>query len=193
MTSFVRVSNADNVVTATKAVNAGMSFEEIKTLQNIPMGHKIASCSIKKGHQVTKYGQCIGFASAEIKAGEHVHTHNVEFRNTQTEYEFCTDNEPVELVVNDAVDSFMGFRRANGNVGTRNYIAIVTSVNCSATAARRIADAFGPSELSEYPNVDGVVAFVHGTGCGMAGDGEVLKRSSGLCGVMPDIQIMREY
>ena len=66
----------------------------------------------------------------------------------------------------------MGFRRANGSIGTRNYIAIVTSVNCSATAARRIADAFGPDELRAYPNVDGVVAFVHGTGCGMAGDGE---------------------
>ena len=172
MTSFVRVSNADNVVTATKAVTAGVSFEKINTLQSIPMGHKIATCDIQKGHQVTKYGQCIGYASEEIKAGEHVHTHNVEFRNTQIEYEFCTDNDPGECIVNDAVDSFMGFRRANGNVGTRNYIAIVTSVNCSATAARRIADAFGPSELSEYPNVDGVVAFVHGTGCGMAGDGE---------------------
>ena len=135
MTSFVRLSNVDNVVTATKAVTAGVSFEEINTLQNIPTGHKIATCDIQKGHQVTKYGQCIGYASVEIKAGEHVHTHNVEFRNTQIEYEFCTDNEPGEFVVNDAVDSFMGFRRANGNVGTRNYIAIVTSVNCSATAA----------------------------------------------------------
>jgi altronate hydrolase len=66
----------------------------------------------------------------------------------------------------------MGYRRENGSVGTRNYIAIVTSVNCSATAARRIADSFGEEELSQYPNVDGVVAFVHGTGCGMAGDGE---------------------
>ena len=66
----------------------------------------------------------------------------------------------------------MGYKRANGIVGTRNYIAMVTSVNCSATAARRIADAFGPAELAAYPNVDGVVAFVHGTGCGMAGNGE---------------------
>ena len=71
--------------------------------------------------------QCIGYASVEIKAGEHVHTHNVEFRNTQIEYEFSTDNDPGKFIVNDAVDSFMGFRRANGNVGTRNYIAIVTS------------------------------------------------------------------
>ena len=172
MNPFVRLSDFDNVVTATKTVTAGVSCEEFNALENIPMGHKIAANNIKKGQQVTKYGQCIGYASVEIKAGEHVHTHNVEFRNTQAEYEFCTDNDAGGFVINDARDSFMGFKRANGSVGTRNYIAIVTSVNCSATAARRIADAFGPSELSEYPNVDGVVAFVHGTGCGMAGDGE---------------------
>ena len=85
---------------------------------------------------------------------------------------FRRKKKPVDFVAHDARDTFMGFRRANGSIGTRNYIAIVTSVNCSATAARRIADAFGPDELSAYPNVDGVVAFVHGTGCGMAGDGE---------------------
>ena len=172
MTSFVKLSSDDNVVTATKAINAGVITDGIKTQESVPSGHKIALCDIKKGQQVTKYAQCIGFASLDIRAGEHVHTHNVEFRNTQTDYEFCTNNEPTNFVDHDARDTFMGFRRANGNIGTRNYIAIVTSVNCSATAARRIADAFGPKELSEYPNVDGVVAFVHGTGCGMAGDGE---------------------
>ncbi len=172
MTSFVRLSGADNVVTAIKAVNSGILIEDVNTLQSVPTGHKIASCNIKKGQEVIKYGQCIGYAAINIKAGEHVHTHNVEFRNTQTAYEFCTENDPVDFVNPGSVDNFMGFKRDNGSVGTRNYIAIVTSVNCSATAARRIADAFGPKELSEYPNVDGVVAFVHGTGCGMAGDGE---------------------
>ena len=101
-----------------------------------------------------------------------MHTHNIEFRNTVADYEFATDLRPVEPVAEAARDTFMGYRRANGKVGTRNYIAIVTSVNCSATAARMIAQAFGPDELAAYPNVDGVVAFVHGTGCGMAGDGE---------------------
>ena len=172
MTSFVRLSNFDNVVTATITLQANETIEGIKTLQSVPKGHKIASCDIKKGNQVTKYAQCIGYASVDITAGEHVHTHNVEFRNTQTDYEFSTEKKPVDFVAHDARDTFMGFRRANGSIGTRNYIAIVTSVNCSATAARRIADAFGPDELKAYPNVDGVVAFVHGTGCGMAGDGE---------------------
>jgi altronate hydrolase len=101
-----------------------------------------------------------------------LHTHNVEFRATDAAYQFGTNLRDVAPVPEQDRDTFMGYRRENGSVGTRNYIAIVTSVNCSATAARRIADSFGEEELSQYPNVDGVVAFVHGTGCGMAGDGE---------------------
>ena len=101
-----------------------------------------------------------------------MHTHNVDFRNTSADYEFATDLKPVDVVSELARDTFMGYRRENGKVGTRNYIGILTSVNCSATAARMIASAFGPEEMANYPNVDGVVAFVHGTGCGMAGQGE---------------------
>ncbi len=153
MTSFVRLSNFDNVVTATKTLQANETIEGVKTLQSVPTGHKIASCDIKKGNQITKYAQCIGYASVDITAGEHVHTHNVEFRNTQTDYEFSTEKTPVDFVAHDARDTFMGFRRANGSIGTRNYIAIVTSVNCSATAARRIADAFGPDELRLIPTL----------------------------------------
>ena len=93
MTSFVRLSNFDNVVTATKTLQANETIEGIKTLQSVPTGHKIASCDIKKGNQVTKYAQCIGYASVEIAAGEHVHTHNVEFRNTQIDYEFSTEKK----------------------------------------------------------------------------------------------------
>ncbi|MEL7115654.1 MAG: UxaA family hydrolase, partial [Pseudomonadota bacterium] len=111
-------------------------------------------------------------ASADIVPGDHVHTHNLDFRATEVAYEFGTDLRPVEDARQGGGDTFLGYRRANGSVGTRNYIAIVTSVNCSATAARRIADHFTPDRLADYPNVDGVVAFVHGTGCGMAGDGE---------------------
>ena len=106
----------------------------------------------------------------DIEAGAHVHTHNVSFRNTQADYEFSTNlKQPLKPAKQD---HFMGYRRENGKVGTRNYIGILTSVNCSATAARMIASAFGPEEMAQYPNVDGVVAFVHGTGCGMAGQGE---------------------
>ena len=175
--NFVRLDRADNVVTATRALEVGVAIEEVQTTARIPSGHKIATVAIAKGDPVRKYAQLIGYAATDIKAGDHVHTQNVEFRNTDMAYEFSTDLRPVVLATTQ--DTFMGFRRENGRVGTRNYIAIVTSVNCSATAARMIADHFTPDVLSQFPNVDGVAAFVHGTGCGMAdnGDGfEALQR-----------------
>ncbi len=97
---------------------------------------------------------------------------NVAFRNTGHDYEFSTNLVPVEPVPEGERATFMGFRRGNGKVGTRNFIGVLTSVNCSATAARMIADSFGPDEMAKYPNVDGVVAFVHGTGCGLADSGD---------------------
>ena len=169
---FVRLDASDNVVTATRALEAGTAVEDTTTTGLIPSGHKIATTAIPKGAEIRKYAQLIGYASDNIAPGDHVHTQNTDFRNTDHEYEFGTDLRPVTKVAEDQRDTFMGFRRENGSVGTRNYIAVVTSVNCSATAARRIADSFGPEELAQYPNVDGVVAFVHGTGCGMAGDGD---------------------
>lgn len=172
MSDFIRLDAADNVVTVTRPTEVGHQIETVQTLSLVPRGHKVAVVPIKAGEAIRKYNQIIGYASEDIPAGEHVHTQNVEFRNTQTEYEFSTDLRPVEPVPENQRDTFMGYRRPNGKVGTRNYIAILTSVNCSATAARRIAQSFGPEELAAYPNVDGVVAFVHGTGCGMAGDGE---------------------
>jgi len=175
--NFVRLDRADNVVTATRALEVGVVIEDVQTTALIPSGHKIATAAIAKGDPVRKYAQLIGYAATDIKAGDHVHTQNVEFRNTDMAYEFSTDLRPVVLATTQ--DTFMGFRRENGRVGTRNYIAIVTSVNCSATAARMIADHFTPDILSQFPNVDGVAAFVHGTGCGMAdnGDGfEALQR-----------------
>ncbi len=173
MTShFVRLDPSDNVVTATRALEAGTEVESTSTTGLIPSGHKIATAPIPQGGEIRKFAQLIGYASADIAPGDHVHTQNTEVRNTDVAYEFGTDLRPVTMVPEGERDSFMGYRRESGKVGTRNYIAVVTSVNCSATAARRIADAFGPEELAAYPNVDGVVAFVHGTGCGMQGDGD---------------------
>ncbi len=174
--NFVRLDTSDNVVTATITMEVGSIVENIKTTAMIPMGHKIATSALTKGQAVRKYAQIIGYAAKDIAPGDHVHTHNMEFRNTDTAYEFGTDLRPVAPA---SGDTFMGFKRENGKVGTRNYIAIVTSVNCSATAARQIAAYFTPERLADYPNVDGVCAFVHGTGCGMAdsGDGfEALQR-----------------
>ena len=185
MTDYIRLDADDNVVTATRSLPAGHPVEGIATAGLIPSGHKIATRAIAKGEQIRKYAQFIGLASEDIAPGAHVHTHNTEFRNTDVAYEFGTDMRPL---VPATGDTFMGYRRANGKVGTRNYIAIVTSVNCSATAARRIADAFGPEELAAYPNVDGVVAFVHGTGCGMAGDGEGFEALQRVMWAMPAIR-----
>ncbi len=172
MSMTIRLDPADNVVTATRTLEAGTAVDDLVTTAIIPRNHKLASREIKAGEAVRKYAQVIGYATELIVAGGHVHTHNVEFRNTEEDYEISTDLRPAVTVAEAARDSFMGYRRENGRVGTRNYIGILTSVNCSATAARMIASAFGPEEMARYPNVDGVVAFVHGTGCGMAGQGE---------------------
>ena len=172
MSMTIRLDPADNVVTATRTMEAGTAVDDVVTTAIIPRNHKLASREIKAGEAVRKYAQVIGYATEVIVAGGHVHTHNVEFRNTEEDYEISTDLRPAVPVAEAARDSFMGYRRENGRVGTRNYIGILTSVNCSATAARMIASAFGPEEMARYPNVDGVVAFVHGTGCGMAGQGE---------------------
>lgn len=172
MADFIRLDPTDNVVTVTRPIEVGFKIEDATAGALIPRGHKVAAAAIAAGAPIRKYAQVIGYAAVDIAPGEHVHTHNVEFRNTDSVYEFGTDLRPVAAVAEGARDTFMGYRRANGSVGTRNYIGVLTSVNCSATAARMIASAFGPEELAQYPNVDGVVAFVHGTGCGMAGDGE---------------------
>ena len=172
MKNFIRLSEIDNVVTVTAELDSGVEVEQVTTAGLVPCSHKIATAEIRQGEAVRKYAQIIGYASTDIRPGEHVHTHNVDFRNTSADYEFATDLKPVDVVSEPSSDTFMGYRRDNGKVGTRNYIGILTSVNCSATAARMIASAFGPEEMANYPNVDGVVAFVHGTGCGMAGQGE---------------------
>ena len=176
MSDFIRLDPADTVVTATRALETGVPIETVTTRALIPSGHKIAAVDMAKGAPIRKYAQVIGYAAQDILAGDHVHSHNVEFRATDVDYEFGTNLRPATPATGD---TFMGYRRENGQVGTRNYIAIVTSVNCSATAARMIAAHFTPDILADYPNVDGVVAFVHGTGCGMAdsGDGfEALQR-----------------
>ncbi|MCL5778103.1 altronate dehydratase family protein [Limibaculum sp. FT325] len=163
---IVRLAEADNVVTAISPLAVG----DEGAIQLIPRGHKMATEAIAKGSPVRKYAQLIGYAAEDIAPGAHVHTHNLDFRNVEAEYEFSTNLRPAAPA--RTRDSFMGFRRPTGRVGTRNYIAVITSVNCSATAARMISAHFTPERLAPYPNVDGVAAFVHGTGCGMAGSGD---------------------
>lgn len=175
--SLLKLSESDTVAVATSRLEAGAVVDGVTVKTSVPRGHKVCVVPVAEGEAVRKYGQTIGYATCDIAVGEHVHTENVAFRGVDAEYQFSTNvTAPAPAA---SADTFMGYRRKNGSVGTRNYIAVVTSVNCSATAARMIAAAFGPEELAEYPNVDGVVAYVHGTGCGMAdsGDGfEALQR-----------------
>ncbi len=165
-TMTVRLSPADNVVTALRPLAVGC--DGAATL--VPRGHKMAARDIPEGAPVLKYAQIIGYAAADIAQGSHVHTHNLEFRGVAHEHAFGTNLRPAPAPAR--IDTFRGYRRPTGRVGTRNFIAVLTSVNCSATAAHKIAEAFTPERLAPYPNVDGVTAFAHGTGCGMAGSGE---------------------
>lgn len=166
----VRLDGSDDVLIAVRPLEAGTAVDGVTTKAMIPRGHKIAARPISANEAVRKYAQVIGFASEEIEAGAHVHDHNLAFRAVEREYRFGTNLRPANQP--EAPATFMGFRRQSGRVGTRNFIALITSVNCSATAAHKIAAHFTPERLSGYPNVDGVVAFAHGTGCGMAGSGD---------------------
>lgn len=118
-----------------------------------------------------RYGQIIGFATAPVEPGHHVHMHNMGMGDFAKDYACTVDARPTDFVNDPA--TFMGIRRPDGRVATRNYIGILTSVNCSAHVAGLIADVFkrnpftGANPLAEYPNVDGVVALTHKTGCGM--------------------------
>lgn len=170
---FVRLHPKDNVVVAVDAFAAGDRIDGIPALTAIAKGHKMAVSEVAQGAPVHKFGQVIGFATQPITAGEHVHVHNCAMGDVERDYRFAEAARPVEPVPDADSRTFLGFRRENGKVGTRNYIGVLTSVNCSASVARFIAQAVERDGiLDAYPSIDGIVAFVHGTGCGMAGGGE---------------------
>ncbi len=141
---------------------------EVKVSQMIPPGHKVALRAVAKGDEVRRYGQIIGFATQDIAPGEHVHSQNLSVgEGLELDYASATEYRPVELVPEPERKSFMGFRRKDGRVGTRNYVAILASVNCSSSATERIANYFrDPEVMREYPNVDGVIPLATKGGCG---------------------------
>ena len=171
----IRLNANDNVVVARTEImpNTAIPGEEVSTLAPIPQGHKIATAPIAKGEAVRKYDQIIGFAMEDITPGDHIHTHNCEFRMFERDYAYSTELSDTPFVPEGERRTFEGYVRNTGKVGTRNHIGILTSVNCSATVARYIADTFNSTgRLGDYSNIDGVSAFVHATGCGMADSGE---------------------
>lgn len=181
MTPFIRLHPQDDVLIARSQLVGGTPVESVVVKGLVPPGHKVATRAIAVGEPVRRYNQIIGFASKPIAAGEHVHTHNLVMGDFERDYAFGADVKPAPARLQA---TFQGIRRADGRVATRNYIGILSSVNCSATAARAIADHFSrhanPQALADFPNVDGVVALTHGTGCGMATEGlgmQVLERT----------------
>ncbi len=176
----IRLNPADDVVIARVDVPNGTLLvkENVHANVLIPAGHKIATRDVGTGKPVRRYNQIIGFATRDIKAGDHVHVHNVSMGDFERDYAFCVEAKPTAYITPQA--TFQGIVRPDGRVATRNYIGIITSVNCSATVARLIARQF-ENRLDDFPNVDGVVALTHKTGCGMASDGEaidILRRTT---------------
>jgi len=170
----LRLNADDNVMMAIDEIRAGDAPTACPVaVERIPRGHKIATAPIATGAPIRKFGQIIGFASKPIEVGQWVHEHNCAVHDFSRDYHFCEDARPTEILPVERRATFQGYRRANGKAGTRNYLGVMTSVNCSATAARLIAREVERSGmLADYPHVDGVIALVHGAGCGMASKGE---------------------
>ncbi|MGO4572468.1 UxaA family hydrolase [Microvirga sp. 2TAF3] len=177
----VRLHKRDNLIVAVDPLNPQSVVHDITVRERIPRGHKMAIAPIAPGEPILKFGQVIGFASKPVMPGEWLHEHNIEMHDFSRDYHFAEDAILEPILPFEARATFQGFRRATGKVGTRNYLAILTSVNCSASVARFIAREVERSGLlDEYPNIDGVIPLVHGTGCAMdtRGEGyEILKRT----------------
>lgn len=174
MISALLLDERDNVLVAPRDISKGAQITEfsLTSIHDIPAGHKIARQAIPKGEKVLKYNTVIGLASQDIPRGGWVHAHNLELDPKAREHQFARDYAPTPLIPPDQRATFMGYDRGDGRVGTRNFIGIFITVNCSATVARKIAAHFDETRLQAYPNVDGVIPFVHQQGCGMEQTGE---------------------
>jgi altronate hydrolase len=179
----VHLRPEDNVAIAARALNEGLCVQANGTAvtlsTRIGLGHKVALKPIKKGEAVCKYGQIIGFASRDIAPGDHVHVHNVSAELFERDYAYSTEVPPRPIPPgtnapgSPAIRTWLGYDRGANRpdhfrYGTRNYIAIISTVNCSASTSKYISDRFRAADLlKQYPNVDGVVAITHKAGCAM--------------------------
>jgi len=166
----LRLNPSDHVAVARVPLGKGLVLEtpdgDIEVRQSIPTGHKIALVGRDAGDPIRRYGHIIGFASDPIDPGEHVHTHNLHVGQLQHDYAFGQDARPVNLVPEAERRTFLGYRRPDGRAGTRNFLAVISSVNCSASVSRYVAERFRGDALRDFPNVDGVIALTHKGGCG---------------------------
>jgi altronate hydrolase len=168
----VLLSKEDTVAIAKQPLMPGTILrlndgQEVRVAQMIPPGHKVALNDVAEGDPIRRYGQIIGFATQPISIGQHIHTQNMSIGHLELDYSYSSEYKPVEFVPEAERRTFMGFRRKDGRVGTRNYVAVLASVNCSSSATVRVAEYFAqPGALADYPNVDGVIALPHKGGCG---------------------------
>ncbi|WP_310459739.1 altronate dehydratase family protein [Sphaerotilus sp.] len=171
---LIRLHPADNVLVVRHPLALGQVLPEfgLKVKAQVPAGHKLAARDIAQGERITKYNVVIGAATRDITAGEHVHGHNLALVDEYRDPSFGLDVRPVDYVPEAERAQFLGIKRPDGRVATRNFIGLLSSVNCSATAIHRIAAHFTPERLAAYPNVDGVVAFAQTSGCGMSSPSE---------------------
>ncbi len=177
---ILHMHDKDAVAIALQALAADQQItDQVCCREDIPAGHKVALTAIAKGDVVYKYGQQIGIASTDIEAGEHVHVHNLQFQpvaaasNTpEQKSAHHSSHQPSQKPSSQLMNSdltFDGYHRADGQVGTRNYIGVMATVNCSATVVARIAKHFSQHPLLEQSNIDGIVPITHQSGCGIAG------------------------
>jgi len=181
---IIRLHPNDNVVVARVDVGIGtpVPSEGFTSRSQVPAGHKLAARAIRQGEAILKYNVCIGFAAQDIAAGSYVHSHNVSFQEYDRDYAWGRDYVPTPVLPEPQQARFMGYVRSDGQVGTRNYIGILSTVNCSATVVHKVAEWFTEERLKDFPNVDGVVGLTHGLGCGMEMTGEpmdLLRRTIG--------------
>ncbi|WP_371134786.1 UxaA family hydrolase [Pseudomonas sp. Q11] len=174
---IIRLHSNDNIVVARVEVGIGAAIEGegIVSRSQVPAGYKIATTLIRQGDPIRKYNVVIGFAGSDIEPGTMVHNHNMDFREFDRDYAHASEYQPVVPVDESQQATFQGIVRADGRVATRNYVGILSTVNCSATVVRKIAEWFTAERLADYPNVDGVVAFNHSLGCGMEMTGEPMS------------------
>ena len=169
-TPLLHLHPNDNVFVAKTALALGQLIVElgVRTRAQVPAGHKIAARHIAEGEQVKKFDTVIGVATRDLAPGDYVHSHNLKIVDYYRDPAFGADVRPVQYVPEAQRATFEGYVRADGRVGTRNFIGILSSVNCSATVIRQIAAHFTPERLAAFPHVDGVVAFAQTSGCGMS-------------------------
>ncbi len=173
----IQLSSSDNIAVATRPLEAGerirMDECTVELLDRVPLGHKLAVAPIAQGEPVRKYGQIIGQATQPIAKGQWVHSHNLALHEFERDYASAQHVPPTPVAITDR--TFLGYRRADERAGTRNYIAVISTVNCSASVSKYIARRFDATTLADYPNVDGVVAFTHEGGCGLQFGGSAHK------------------